>query len=92
MTHLHPVSITIDDERYPGHIAEVLAMDCSFTRTSRTTTVLLRGTRGEFVVHLHTVPGGSDEILALDVLDAKTLYRQMHMHLMPYEVFDHLGE
>jgi hypothetical protein len=87
MAHQHPQSITIDDERYPGRVAEVVALDWAFTQIDRTTTLLLRGADGAFVVHMHTVPTGFDLIHAIDGGAALALYRRMHVHLVPAEVF-----
>lgn len=82
MTHSQPV--TIDDERYPGRAAEVLAADWVFTDLARTTTLLLRATTGEYIVHLHTAPAGSDRIEAVDGVTSQALYRLMQMHVVPY--------
>ena len=85
MTHSHLPPITIDDERYPGTAAEEMAVDWVFTALARTTTLLMRATSGEFVVHLHTAPAGKDRIEAVDGLTAQGLYRQMQVHIVPYD-------
>ena len=87
MAHQHTQSITIDDERYPGRVAEVVAADWAFTRFTKMTTVLLRGTDGGFVLHQHSVPTGLDQIHAIDDSTAQTLYRRMRLHMAPFEVF-----
>ena len=85
MTHHHPHSITIDDERYPGRAAEVLAWDWAMTAKTKTTTLLLLGANGEYVVHQHTAPAERDLLAALDGDTARSLYRALRMHIVPFE-------
>jgi hypothetical protein len=84
MTAHYARAITIDDDRYPGRTAAVLAWDWRCTKTTATTTLLLRGATGEYVVHRHTAPAGHDRIEALDGGAARALYRRMPMHVVPF--------
>ena len=83
----HMQTITIDDERYPGQVANVVAMDWAFTPIARTTTLLLRSGDGSFTVHYHTAPAGFDQIHTIDERCAVALYKRMHVHIAPFAVF-----
>lgn len=85
MTHTHPATITIDDARYPGQVAEVLAWDWAVDRVARTMTLLLRGSEGQFLAHRHIAPAGIDLIVTLEADTALLLYRQLHVHVVPFE-------
>jgi len=78
-------AITIDDERYPGKSADVLAWDLVTSATAWTTTLLLRGADGQYVVHEHLSPSGDDCLTGIDGEVARTLYRRMRMHIIPFE-------
>jgi hypothetical protein len=85
MTRHNPHAITIDDERYPGKSADVLAWDLVTSATAWTTTLLLRGASGQYVVHQHLAPNGDDSLKGIDGEVARALYRRMRMHVVPFE-------
>jgi hypothetical protein len=78
-------AITIDDERYAGLAADVLAWDLVTSATAWTTTLLLRGADGQYIVHQHLSPTGEDSLTGIDGDVARTLYRRMSMHIVPFD-------
>ena len=63
----------------------MLAWDWGFTAIAKTTTLLLLGTDGQYVVHEHSAPTGDDLVAPLDGEAARTLYRRLRMHNVPFE-------